>query len=123
MFIAEFWLPIVVAAVAVFISSSLIHMVFKWHNSDYHGLANEDEVRAAIRAGSPKPVMYAIPYCADFKQMGTPEMQKKLADGPVAWLTVRPNGMFGMGPMLGQWFVWNLVWPRSAPTSVRRRSR
>ena len=108
-FITQLWLPIVVAAVGVFVASSLIHMVFKWHNSDYHGLANEDEVRAAIRAKSPGPGQYAIPYCADFKEMGKPEMQQKLRDGPVAWLTVRPSGMFSMGPMLGQWFVMNLV--------------
>lgn len=108
-FIAELWLPIVVSAAGVFVASSLIHMVFKWHNSDYLKLANEDDVRAAIRAASPPPGQYAIPYCSDFKQMGTPEMQQKLREGPVAWVTLRPPGMPGMGPMLGQWFVLNLV--------------
>lgn len=109
MFIAELWLPIVVAAIAVFVASSLIHMVFKWHNSDYLGLSNEDEVRTALRATSPRPGMYSVPYCSDFKLMGTPEMQKKFTEGPVAWISVRPNGMAGMGPMLGQWFLMNLV--------------
>jgi len=109
MFITELWLPIVVAAVGVFIASSLIHMVFKWHNADYLRLGNEDEVRAAILATSPRPGQYAIPYCTDMKQMGSPEMQKKFTEGPIAWLTVRPSGMPSMGPMLGQWFVLNLV--------------
>ena len=108
-FITYLWLPIIVAAVGVFVASSLIHMVFKWHQSDYLGLANEDAVRTAIRANSPRPGQYAIPYCSDFKQMGTPEMQQKFREGPIAWLTLRAPGMPSMGPMLGQWFVLNLV--------------
>ena len=47
------WLPILLSAVVVFVISSLIHMVFKWHASDYNALANEDAVRDAIRAGNP----------------------------------------------------------------------
>jgi hypothetical protein len=49
------WLPILLSAVVVFIISSLIHMVIKWHAGDYNALANEDAVRAAIRAGNPAP--------------------------------------------------------------------
>ena len=70
-FLAQLWLPIVASAVLVFIASSLVHMVIKWHNADYRKLANEDEVRAAVRAGGPAPGQYVIPYCADMKDMGT----------------------------------------------------
>ncbi len=104
----QLWLPIVVAAVLVFVASSLIHMAFKWHNSDYRPLANEDAVREAVRAGNPAPGQYVIPYCADPKAMRSPEMQKKYADGPLGFLTLRPNGAVAMGPMLGMWFVLNL---------------
>ena len=55
-FLAQQWMPIILSAVAVFAASSLIHMVLKWHNSDYRKLANEDDVRAAIRAGNAAPV-------------------------------------------------------------------
>ncbi len=41
------WMPVLVTAVLVFIASSLIHMVFKWHNSDFKKLTNEDDVRAS----------------------------------------------------------------------------
>jgi len=51
----QLWLPILVSAVLVFVASSLIHMVVKWHNSDYLTLSNEDEVRAAIRKTNPAP--------------------------------------------------------------------
>ena len=56
--IAQLWLPILSTAALIFIASSLIHMVFKWHNADYKKLANEDDVRAAIRATSPAPGQY-----------------------------------------------------------------
>ena len=40
------WLPIVLSAVAIFIASSVIHMVFKYHNSEYRQLPDEDGVLA-----------------------------------------------------------------------------
>jgi hypothetical protein len=40
--LASLWLPILLAAVGVFVVSSLIHMLFKWHNRDYRKLPNED---------------------------------------------------------------------------------
>ncbi len=35
-------------------------MVIKWHAGDYRGFANEDAVRAAIRAGNPAPGRYVV---------------------------------------------------------------
>ena len=43
------WLPILVAAVFVFIVSSIMHMVFSYHNSDFGGVPAEDEVRLMYR--------------------------------------------------------------------------
>ena len=57
------WLPILASAVGIFLLSSLIHMVFKWHNSDYRKLAEEESVRTALRATPPEPGMYAVPHC------------------------------------------------------------
>jgi hypothetical protein len=107
-FIAELWIPILVSAVLIFVASSLIHMVFKWHNSEYRKLSNEDAVRSAMRAGSPAPGQYVIPHCADMKAMGTPEMQQKFIEGPIAFVTVRPLGPPKMGGALGLWFVYVL---------------
>jgi hypothetical protein len=106
--IAQLWLPILVSGVLVFIASSLIHMVFKWHNAEYRPLANEDEVRAALRAGSPAPGLYVMPYCMDMKAMGTPEMTKKFEEGPVAFVTMRASGPPRMGGALVAWFVFTL---------------
>jgi len=107
--LTQLWLPIVLAAVAVFVASAVIHMVLKYHNSDYRPFPNEDEVAAAIRKGNPAPGQYAIPYCADMKDMEKPEIKAKYASGPVGLFLARKPGPINMGPYLGQWFVLNLV--------------
>lgn len=107
--LAHLWLPIIVAAVFVFVASSLIHMVLKWHNSDYHALPHEEEVRTALRKDAPAPGQYVIPHCGDMKEMGKPEVQQKYKDGPVAFILVSPNGVPNMGKALGQWFVYALA--------------
>lgn len=103
------WLPILLSAVVVFVLSSLVHMVFKWHNPEYRGLANEDMVRDAIRAGTPTPGQYVIPYCKEMKDMGSESMMRKYQEGPVGFLNLAPSGPCNMGKSLGQWFVLTLV--------------
>ena len=95
------WMPILVGAVLAWFASALIHMVVKYHNSDYQPLSNEDEVMDAVRNGSPKPGMHTFPYCADMKDMGNEDVQAKFNRGPVGMLTIIPNGMPPMGKLLG----------------------
>ena len=106
--LAALWQPIVLSAVLVFILSAIIHMVLKYHNSDYTRLANEDAVRAAIRSGNPAPRQYIFPYAVDPKECGTPEMQQKFIEGPVGVLYLKRPGPPTMGPVLAQWFLFNL---------------
>jgi Flp pilus assembly protein TadB len=105
----QLWIPIVLSAVLVFAASALIHMVFKWHNSDYRKLANEDEVRAAIRSSSPAPGQYMIPHCGDPKEMQKPEMLQKFKEGPDGFLTLVRPGAPSMGKPLALWFLLNLI--------------
>jgi hypothetical protein len=105
MSIATLWMPILLAAVLVFFASSLVHMVLKWHNSDYNKLPNEEAVRDVLRAGSPTPAMYIVPYCPDHKLLDTPEYRQKFEQGPIAFVTVRPNGFPKMGGALFLWFL------------------
>ena len=107
--LTELWIPIVVSAVFVFIASSIIHMVLKFHSSDYKQLAGEDQVAAAMREAGVSPGYHSMPYFADMKDMGTEEGLKKLNDGPVAFVTVVPNGPPAMGKFLGLWFVFSLA--------------
>src|SRR3954451_7538028 len=107
--LGSLWLPIVLSAVLVFIASSIIHMLLKYHNADYTRLPNEDAVRSAIRAGNPPPGQYIMPYCSDMKDMEKPEMRQKYDEGPVALLTVMRSGRPNMGKLLGQWFAFILA--------------
>ena len=109
MLLTHLWLPIIVAAIAVFIASSLIHMVFKWHNSDYRPLPNDDEVRRTLNSANLTSGLYVTPHCPDMKEMGSDAMQQKFRDGPVALITVRAPGTPKMGKYLGQWFILNLI--------------
>lgn len=103
------WLPILLSSVVVFVISSLVHMVFKWHAGDYNRLPNEDAVRAAINAGNPEPGRYVMPHCADMKDMASEAMQRKYEEGPVGHLTIGETGVPHMGKYLGMWFLLTLV--------------
>ena len=109
MTLLHLWIPILVAAIAVFFASSLIHMVFKWHNSEYRPLPNEDEVRRILGSANLSPGLYATPHCNDMKDMQSEAMQKKFRDGPVSLITMRAPGAPAMGKYLLQWFVLNIV--------------
>src|SRR6187455_1156368 len=104
---SQLLLPALYASVAVFILSSLIHTVFKWHAPDYHGVSNEDEVRAVIRKSGAQPGQYMIPYCKEGKQ--DPAVMQKFVEGPVVSLVVRPSGAIHMGGFLFKWFVYCFV--------------
>ena len=101
--LGSLWLPILLSSVLVFLVSSIIHMVLKYHSKDYHQLPNEDAVRAAIRAGNPPPAQYVMPYCSDMKDMEKPEMKQKYIDGPVAVMNVMKPGAPQMSKYLIQW--------------------
>ncbi len=103
------WLPILLSAAAVFVISSLIHMVFKWHASEYRGLPNEDAVRDAIRAGNPSPGQYVLPHCPDMKAMAGEAMGRKYREGPVGYLTLAPHGPPNIAKSLLGWFVLSVV--------------
>ena len=103
------WLPIVLAAVVVFIASSIIHMLFKYHNSEYRRLADEDAVLGAMRNSKISPGFYAFPHAASMKDMGSPEMMEKFKQGPVGTANIRPNGPPTMAASLLQWFVYCVV--------------
>lgn len=107
--LGQLLLPVILSAVLVFVTSSIIHMVLGYRRSDYTPLPNEDAVRAAIRSGNPAPKQYVFPWAPTPKEMGTPEMVRKFTEGPVGVLNLRRPGAPGMGPRLVQWFVYSLV--------------
>ena len=77
------WVPIVVSAIAVFVASSLVHMVLPWHKTDYGKLPNEDAVQAALRPFALPPGDYMVPRPAGPDDMKSAAFQEKVKAGPV----------------------------------------
>jgi len=101
----QMWLPVLLSAVAVFLASGISHMALKfWHQADSRGFDNEDEVAAVVRRGAKGAGMYMLPYCTT-ENATTPEMKRKLAEGPVGVMFLRERDS-GVGKALAQWSCW-----------------
>lgn len=107
--VASLWLPILLSAVVVFIASSIIHMVFTYHQSDFRGLPDEDGIREALKPFTIPPGDYMIPHADTMKESQTEEYMNKAKQGPVALLTVWENAPPTLGKSLMQWFVFCLL--------------
>ncbi len=107
--LSHLWLPILLSAVLVFLASSLIHMVVKWHASDYRALPQEAAVREALRGADLPPGQYVIPHCADMKDMASEAMRRKYEEGPVGLLMLSPSRVPNLGASLGQWFLYTVL--------------
>jgi len=105
----QLWLPIVLGTFLAWIASGLIHMVVKYHNSDYQRLTNEDEVMDAVRNGSPPLGIHTFPFCIDMNEMNDEGVQQRFKKGPVGLLTVMPNGLPNMGKLMGQQISFSLL--------------
>jgi len=104
------WLPILVAAVLVFVASSIIHMFLPYHRSDFLGVPDEDALMDAMRGFNLPAGDYVIPRAGSPEAMKSEEFQAKAKKGPVWFMTVLPSGdPFAMGSQLAQWFVYCLV--------------
>lgn len=101
------WLPILLSAVLVFIASFVIHMVLRYHRTDFGKVPNEDAVMDALRH-VPRGE-YVMPHSsspADFKD---PAFKEKVKRGPVVMMTVLPSGPPNLAKNLVQWFVYSVV--------------
>jgi len=107
------WIPIVLSAVAVFVVSSIIHMmldaVIPWHKNDYGQVPNQDAVMNALRPFALAPGDYMLPRPDNMKDMQSAEYKEKIIKGPKIVMTVLPPGMWGMGRNLGLWFGYLIV--------------
>ncbi len=79
-------------------------MVVKHHDSDWKGLPGEDGILDAFRKARVPRGQYRFPY----GQMQSPEMKKKMAEGPAGFLVYWERYEGGMGKQLGLWFLYLL---------------
>ncbi len=105
--VMSLWAPILLAAVLVFVASSLIHMLLRYHNRDFKKVPSEDAVMEALRRFDIPPGHYIMPYCASSQEMKSPEYIEKRNKGPFAFLHVMTMG--SMGASLAKWFVYCVV--------------
>jgi len=106
--LTSLWLPILVAAVVVFVVSSIIHMFLGYHYNDLQAPPQADSVLDTLRGLNIPPGDYALPKASSMQQMRTAEYKEKITRGPLILMTVAPGGM-AMGKSLGQWFVYLVV--------------
>lgn len=93
--LSELWLPIVAAAAIVWVGSAIVWMVLPHHKSDFRGVADEEATRAALQGAAPG--LYNLPHLPSWTEAKEPANRQKFEDGPVAFLTVLPNGVPNMG--------------------------
>ena len=103
-------LPILLSAVVVFIASSIIHMVLRWHRSDYKTLPDEEGAVASLRRLSLAPGDYLFPKPANPQAMKDPAFLAKWKAGPVGRMVIMKHGDApSMGKPLGLWFLYCVV--------------
>lgn len=107
--LTSLWLPILLSAVIVFIVSSIIHMLLPWHKNDYKKIPDESKVLNALRPFNIPPGDYMAPLASSSEDMKSPEFAEKMKKGPVVIITVKPNGMWKMGPTMFLWFLYSVV--------------
>ena len=98
--ITELWLPILLAATAVFVVSSVIHVASPLHKADYKPLPDEDRVLEALRDAGLERGGYAFPYASSMKQMAEEGFIARQNLGPVGFMQVLPKGPIKMGGAL-----------------------
>ncbi len=107
-FIGQLWLPIVLSAFIVFIASAIIWMAAPHHKTEWLAIPGEDDVLSVLRKSGAAPGGYQVPKAWGSAAMKDPAFQKKVQDGTVATIYLKPGSM-NMGPMLAQQFVFFLV--------------
>ncbi len=105
--VMSLWLPILLSAAATFVLSTLIWMVLRWHNADWGTLDDEEPLREALRGTAPG--QYAMPHAITPADRASAEWRARCQEGPVAMVTVFPNGVPALGRQFAAWFVYCLI--------------
>ena len=88
-FLAQLWLPILVASVVLFFLSAFAWMVLPHHNKfDWSKLPKEDEFIGAVKQADIAPGRYMFPHVGSHQEAQQPEFQEKHKTGPVGTLIV-----------------------------------
>lgn len=100
-------LPILAAAVAVFVLSSLLQMM-PWHKRDFGNVPDDDTFLNAIRQMNIPPGDYCVPSPRLASGEKNPQFVEKWAAGPGVTMTVIPPSD-SMIRYLAQWLAFTLL--------------
>lgn len=93
--VLELWLPILVATIAVFITSAIIWMATPLHKADIKALPDEDAFCAHLTALNPPPGTYMFPHFESCKNqdgsIDKDKMHERYSSPPWGVLTVWPK--------------------------------
>jgi len=107
--LSALWLPVLVSAGLVFVASSVMQMVLRYHERDYQPVPGEDDLQAALRRFTLTPGDYMLPCPAGPADQGSQAFQDKMRRGPVVIMTVLENRPPALGANLAMWFVYVVV--------------
>jgi hypothetical protein len=107
--ITSLLLPVLLSAVFVFAASFVIYVLLPYHRTDLQRLPDEESVMSALRPLAIPPGEYMVPHAEGPSEMGDPAFAKRMAEGPVAIMTVFPLGIPSMGRQLTLWFAYCLI--------------
>ena len=107
--LSQLLVPILVSTVAVFLASSVIHMLSPWHKGDFVALSNEEGVMDALRPFAIPPGDYFFPRATSRAEMSSPTFIERMQRGPVVLMTVLPNGGMQMARNMINWFLYIIV--------------
>ena len=102
-------LPMLVAAIVVFVLSSIIPFAMPWHKNDHGHVPDDAAAQEAIRRLGLVPGDYTVPNPRLPNGERDPDWVKRWEEGPAFVITVIPSGAMNMTKYMGRWFVFTLV--------------
>lgn len=106
--LASLWLPILVAAIGVFVTSSIIHMATPWHHGDFASVPGQARVIDALRSFNLRPIAALPPAFIGFALA----LWQQTIWYNRSWVTTLKSNIGGLlyGLVTAGVFAW--LWPR-----------
>jgi len=108
-FVAQLWLPILVATALCFAASAVIWVLGPHHRTEWKAPPGQDAIMEALRQGNAKAGSYMFPHADRADKAAFEAAMKRWAEGPSGVLYIFPRGPMNMGARLVQQLIYFLV--------------
>lgn len=106
--LVSLWVPIIVSAVLVFFVSSVIHMLLRFHRSDWRKVPSEEDVMEALKRFKLPPGDYLLPRPDRPARKNSAKFKAKRQKGPRLLMTVLPHAETPVRNLV-LWFLYSMV--------------